>query len=231
MCRHQQRFGHGGQSSTLIYNFKNLFSIVHFYRAGHSMNSLPSQRLARCLSGYRHTLGLVSLTHGKNAKDKIKIESLTQITIRKGLLDDLPELQQLFVDSISSICQNDYDSKQINAWISTIENQKRWQELLTNQFVLVAHHQDILVGFCSLDKGNYIDFLYVHKDYQRQGVAYKLYLEIEQEARRQRQTELASDVSKTARPFFEKVGFRVTNEQRVILKDVELSNYKMTKKL
>jgi putative acetyltransferase len=158
-------------------------------------------------------------------------ENLTQITIRKGRLDDLPELQNLFVNTISNVCQTDYDSKQINAWTSSIENKRRWQDILTNQFVLVSQDKETITGFCTLDNGNYVDLLYVHKDYQRQGIAHKLYFNIEQEAKRQEQTELTSDVSKTARVFFEKVGFQVINEQTVIVKGVELTNYKMTKKL
>ncbi len=161
----------------------------------------------------------------------MNIKSLTQITIRRGRLDDLPELQQLFVDTISNVCQTDYNSIQIKAWISSIENKRRWQDILTNQFVLVARDKEIIAGFCTLDKGNYVDLLYVHKDYQRQGIAHKLYFDIEQEAKRLEQTELIADVSKTARIFFEKVGFQVLNEQTVIVKDVELINYKMTKKL
>ena len=45
MCKHQQRFGLDVQFSALVHNFNNIFSIGHLYRAGHSMNSLPSQIL------------------------------------------------------------------------------------------------------------------------------------------------------------------------------------------
>jgi hypothetical protein len=46
-CKHQQRFGLDVQSSALVHNFNNIFSIGHLYRAGQSMNSLPSQILER----------------------------------------------------------------------------------------------------------------------------------------------------------------------------------------
>ena len=153
------------------------------------------------------------------------------MTIRKGNIDDLAELQQLFVDTVSNVCKVDYNSDQISVWTSSIENEKRWRDILTNQFVLVAQDREKIVGFCTLDNGNYIDLLYIHQNYQRQGIAHKLYSDIEKEARRQRQTELTSDVSKTARPFFEKVGFKMLKEQSISLKGVELTNYKMTKGL
>lgn len=54
-------------------------------------------------------------------------------------------------------------------------------------------------------------------------------LKIEKEAKRKNQRELISDVSKTARPFFESVGFKVTKEQTVKIKSVDLTNYRMTK--
>lgn len=151
--------------------------------------------------------------------------------IRKGQIEDLTELQQLFVDTIKNICKTDYNSEQINVWASSIENSQRWQDIVTKQFLIVAQDNGKIIGFCSLDNGNYIDLLYVHKDYQRQGIAHKLYADIEKEATRQDQTKLTSDVSKTARPFFESIGFKVVSEQTVMRQSVELTNFKMTKKL
>ena len=85
--------------------------------------------------------------------------------------------------------------------------------------------------FCSLDKGNYLDFLYIHKDFQQQGIAKNLYIEIEKEAKRQEQNTLTSDVSKTPRPFFEKVGFGIIAEQTVEVEGIKLTNFKMAKRI
>lgn len=154
-----------------------------------------------------------------------------QITIRQGQPADLTELQQLFADTVSTICKADYNDEQLKVWMSGIENKERWQDLLQNQFLLVALNKEKIIGFCSLDRGNYIDFLYVHKNYQGQGVARRLYTDIEEEAKRQGQTFLTSDVSKTARRFFEKSGFNVLTEQTVVRKGVTFNNFKMRKDL
>jgi len=45
ICKHQQRFGLDVQCLALVHNFNNIFSNGHLYRAGQSMNSLPSQIL------------------------------------------------------------------------------------------------------------------------------------------------------------------------------------------
>ncbi|UOX34217.1 GNAT family N-acetyltransferase [Flavobacterium sediminilitoris] len=153
------------------------------------------------------------------------------ITIRFGQLSDLEILQFLFVETINSTCQKDYTKEQLEAWISGVENKDRWVNIITNQYLLIAENNDVIVGFCSLDNGNYIDLLFIHKDFQRQGIAHTLYLTIEKEAKKQNQILLTADVSKTAKPFFEKIGFNVATEQIVIKKGIELINYKMKKEL
>lgn len=158
----------------------------------------------------------------------------TKFTIRKGQLSDLAELQKLFLDTITEICKADYNEDQIDAWISDTkknENRQRWTDMLVKQIVLVAIIKNKIVGFIALQNGNFIDFLFVHKNYQRKGIADSLYENIENEARRQNQFSLTSNVSKTARPFFEKVGFEVTKEQTVVRQNVELTNFKMEKKI
>lgn len=170
---------------------------------------------------------ITTTTQWQTASNKTRLR--IRMTIRKGNINDLDNLQKLFIDTITEVCKKDYNSKQISVWTASVENKKRWQDILTNQFVLVAEQESQIVGFATLDKGNYLDLLYVHKEYQRQGIALKLYTDIENEARRQGRTGLTSDVSKTARPFFESIGFEVVTEQIVVRQNIELTNFKMTK--
>lgn len=156
---------------------------------------------------------------------------MEEITLRKGKLDDLAELQQLVVDTVNSVCRKDYNQRQIEAWVSGIENVERWRKILISQFVLVALYKNKMVGFISLAHENLIDMLYVHRDFQRHGIARKLYVEIEREAERQKQIELTSDISKTAKPFFEKMGFNIVKKQRIPRRGVEIINFKMLKSL
>lgn len=151
--------------------------------------------------------------------------------LRNGKLEDLTELQQLFVDTVKAICRNDYNAEQIKVWTSGVENIERWERILKTQYVLVAEKENKIVGFATLENGNYIDLFYVHKDFERKGIAKKLYKKIEAETRRQQQTKLTSDVSKTAKPFFKHIGFEEIKEQKIIRKDVELINFKMIKEL
>jgi putative acetyltransferase len=157
--------------------------------------------------------------------------SNSKISIRFPELSDLAEMQKMFVDTISTICIEDYSPEQIKVWISLTENTQRWTDKLTSQYFLVAELDNKIVGYASLENNDYLDLLYVHKDYQRQGIADRLYSEIEKEAIKRKATVLSSDVSKTARRFFEQKGFETVAAQTNIIKDVEIINYKMTKKL
>jgi putative acetyltransferase len=134
-------------------------------------------------------------------------------------------------DTVAVICKNDYDELQREIWGSSIHHEQRGLDIVNNQYLLVAHYQEKVVGFCSLENGNYIDLMYVHKDYQRQGIAQKLYSEIENQATKLGQTELTSDVSITALPFFEKAGFRILSDQIVVKNGTEFRNFKMTKRI
>lgn len=156
---------------------------------------------------------------------------ISNLTIRRGEPGDLPALQQLFVDTVTSVCCHDYNDRQIEAWTSGVENRDRWNDIITSQFLLVASDQQQIVGFCSLANENHVDLLFVHKDYQRRGIANRLYAGIEQQAINLGQKQLSSDVSKTARLFFEKMGFDLITPQTVIRHGIELVNFRMIKDL
>ena len=155
----------------------------------------------------------------------------TGLTLRKGVLKDLQEILILFSGTIETVCANDYNNEQIVAWISSVNNTGRWHRLIENQYFIVAVLNQKIVGFASLAHGDYIDVLYVHKDFQRQGIAQQLYNALETEATTHKNTILTADVSKTAKPFFEANGFKVIAEQIQIRTEVEIPNYNMRKDL
>lgn len=150
--------------------------------------------------------------------------------LRFAQYSDLPEMQHLYVDTIKNVCNKDYDAAQIAVWTSSVENTERWHNVLRHQIVIIAEKNNKMVGYGTL-KDNYIDFFYIHKDFQRQGIADKILAQIESQAQKSGHSSLSSDVSITARPFFEKKGFAVLKEQQNIRKGIELINYKMEKQL
>lgn len=103
---------------------------------------------------------------------------------------------------------------------------------LTEQFFIKATHNEKLVGFSSLATDGYLDFMFVHKDYQRQGIANNLLRKFENKAKEQGNSLIYSDVSITVRDFFEHNGYRVEKQQlKKKSKEKELINFRMTKKM
>jgi len=161
-----------------------------------------------------------------------KIQTKTMgLILRKGVLQDLQEMLILFSETIATVCADNYNNEQIAAWVLSVNNHGRWHRLIEDQYFIVAMLNQKMVGFASLNHGNYVDVMYVHKDFQRQGIAQKLYTTLEDEARRLERTFVTADVSKTAKPFFEANGFKVIAEQIQIRTEVEIPNYNMKKDL
>jgi len=145
-----------------------------------------------------------------------------KIELRQANLDDLEEMQTLFVETIKSTCINDYNKEQINVWTSSVKNKERWKSILNNQYFLIAEIDNKIVGYGSLENGNYLDFMYVHKDYLRQGIANLLFENLKNESIKLGFDRLTSDVSKTARPFFETKGFRIMKENKNVMKSLTI---------
>lgn len=149
--------------------------------------------------------------------------------LKKARISDLQQMQELFVQTIETVCTEDYTEKQLKIWSSAASNTARWENIIHEQKVILSSDGSVITGFGTLRDYTYIDMLYVHKDYQGRGVASLIYREIEQAALSVGSVSLTSDVSITAKPFFQSRGFRVIAEQRNILQRVEIINYKMQK--
>jgi putative acetyltransferase len=133
-----------------------------------------------------------------------------KILIRSADENDLPAITELFRTTIQSINSKDYTPEQIEVWSAGADNTEKWAESIKNQYFIVAEIEGVIAGFGSITPGRYLDFMYVHKDYQRLGVARALLNEIERKASEQKNAEIYSHVSKTAKGFFEKMGYIYT---------------------
>ena len=87
-----------------------------------------------------------------------------------------------------------------------------------------------IVGFANRD-GEYFDCLYVHKDYQRRGVAKALAERIEGRAAAEGHAKIRTNASLTARPFFEQRGYAVVRRQCVHRAGQVLVNFAMERSI
>lgn len=154
------------------------------------------------------------------------------VNIRQALISDIPELKELYQNTVLNINRKDYSQEEVEDWASCGDDINRFVELFAEQYYIVAiDEQDKIVGFASVNDSGYMHTLFVHQDCQRQGIATLLYNHLKKYAQARGAKRLSSEVSITAKPFFEKQGFHVDEVQNRRANNLCLINYKMSKAL
>ncbi len=154
--------------------------------------------------------------------------------IRKAEEKDVEGISELYYGTVRSINSKDYSEKEIEVWSSSAFNFERWKKNIAEQYFLVAEEEEednLIIGFSSITPEGYLDFMYVHKDFQRRGVASGLLSGIEEKASEQNNEEIYYHVSRTAKEFFEKSGYVYSGDNTETFKGVVFVNNIMIKKM
>ena len=132
----------------------------------------------------------------------------TDFTIRQAQQSDAVALKELFQNTVLVINRRDYSQAEVEDWASCGNNLSNIKERIeTHYFVVAVNQQSQIVGFSSITPQGYLHSMFVHKDFQGEGIATMLLEEIERYAITAGITRITSEVSLTARPFFEKKGY------------------------
>ena len=145
--------------------------------------------------------------------------------LREYITSDCEQLSKLFFQTVHSVNAKDYTKEQLNVWATGTVDLKEWDKSFTEHYTVVAIDNNIIVGFGDIDKTGYLDRLYVHADYQGKGVATAICNRLEQAV----QGKITTHASITAKPFFEKRGYKVVKEQQVERQGIYLINFCMEK--
>ena len=146
--------------------------------------------------------------------------------IRKYTPSDCEPITELFYQTVHSVNAKDYTNEQLNAWATGSVDLEKWNRSLQEHYSVVAVDNDIIVGFGDIDATGYLDRLYVHKDYQRCGIASAICDNLENAVNTDK---ITTHASITAKPFFMHRGYSVVKEQQVIRNGVALINYVIIK--
>jgi putative acetyltransferase len=140
-------------------------------------------------------------------------------------------LFEVFYSAIHLIARNDYSEKQLNAWASLDLDRKIWVKRINGINPFVAEIDAKPVGYADVQRNGYIDHFFVSGNHPRKGVGTALMEAIHSESKRLSITELTSNVSLTAQPFFERFGFVVVEQRKPVIRGVEFLNAFMRKTL
>lgn len=144
--------------------------------------------------------------------------------IRQYKNEDCDKVSKLFYETVHTVNAKDYTTEQLSAWANDVDSLKSRRDDLLKHYTLIAEIDGVIVGFGSIDKSGCLDLLFVHKDYQNQGIATALCNELENGY-----FVIKTYASITAKPFFERRGYAVVKAQKVERLGVILKNYEMKK--
>jgi len=147
------------------------------------------------------------------------------MVIRKYQPSDGRVLAELFYNTVHTVNAKDYTKEQLDAWAPGTVDLEKWNRSFEEHYSLVAVDGGMVIGFGDMDPTGYLDRLYVHSEYQGKGVASAICRQLEQAV----QGTVVTHASITARPFFEKRGYKVVKEQQVERRGIFLTNFVMEK--
>lgn len=147
------------------------------------------------------------------------------MVIRDYQPHDCKELAQLFYHTVHTINARDYTKEQLDVWATGKVDFEKWNQSFLAHYSIVAIDQQIIIGFGDIDSTGYLDRLYIHADFQGKGVATAICNKLEQAV----QGKIITHASVTAKPFFEKRGYKLVKEQQVERKGIFLTNFIMEK--
>ncbi len=150
-----------------------------------------------------------------------------RINVRAYLVDDCTKIIELFKNTVHSINAKDYNKEQLNSWAPAEIDCMVWNKSFLEHYSIVAEKNGIIVGFGDINNSAYFNRLYVHKDYQGQGIATKIADELENHVLEHDIKVITTHASITAKSFFENRGYKVIKEQTVECKGQFLTNFVM----
>ncbi len=153
------------------------------------------------------------------------------IQIRPYRDSDAEEAARIFFDAVHEGTKAFYSPAQRRAWAGEAPEPDDWRRRLGFMTTFVAEMAGAVVGFMTIDRDGLIDLAFVAPTAVGRGIGWRLYQTVEDEARRLGVTRLHSEASLKARPFFERQGFRVVQQQSVKREGIALTNFKMEKLL
>lgn len=148
-----------------------------------------------------------------------------RMIIREYRPSDCRELAELFYNTVHTVNAGDYTEEQLDVWAAGTIDLEKWNQSFQEHYSMVALKDKLIIGFGDMDKTGYLDRLFVHKDYQGEGVGTAICGRLEKAV----PTKVITHASVTAKKFFEKRGYILIKEQQVERQGIVLTNFVMEK--
>jgi putative acetyltransferase len=151
--------------------------------------------------------------------------------IREFRPGDEPALRAVFDSAIHEVAIRDYTQGEVDAWAPRPWDADLWAARMQGIAPFVAERDGEIVGYADVQASGYIDHFFVAASAGGQGVGGLLMRRIHERARELGIAVLASEVSRTAQPFYLHFGFAIVDHHTNVVRGVELAYAAMRKVL
>lgn len=151
------------------------------------------------------------------------------IHIRKYEAKDAHDLWTIHYSTIRNVNIQDYSEVQVEAWAPDNFDPMIWKQKMDSISPFVAEINGEIVGYTDLQENGLIDHFFCHHQFQGKGVGRTLMEHVLKVGKCRNIERFYSEVSITARPFYERFGFQVAKEQIVDIRGEKLRNFVMEK--
>lgn len=158
-------------------------------------------------------------------------ELMLNYKIRKTKIDEMLAVQDVHRRSIIDLCCKDYNQEQIEKWSNVNYNKEIWETSIKEQLHLVVEIDHKIEGFCHSkirdDGKGEIAGLYFSKKISGRGLGKKIFDESMDYLRKNGCTDFVVFATKTAKGFYEKMGFQEVDSCSLNIRGTELICIKM----
>lgn len=149
------------------------------------------------------------------------------ISIRRYRESDAEALWNIYFTTIRKVNIRDYSQSEVEAWAPDNIDLDIWKQDIGALSPFIATVDDKIVGYADLQPTGLIDHFFCNHEHQGQGVGRALMEHLLAIGQAQGINRFYSEVSITARPFYERFGFSVSKEQEVEIRGEKLKNFLM----
>lgn len=132
---------------------------------------------------------------------------------------DWDQVMETYADAVQTLAPPLYRPEQIQAWAAYPTTHAAVHEALGRGYGLVgttADRPSAVEAFALLDPMDRLALLYCRGRSSRKGLATRLVQSLEAHARRAGQSQLRTEASQLSRPLFERLGWRVEEEETIL---------------
>lgn len=144
---------------------------------------------------------------------------------------DISQVTQLLDDSVTILNAEGYSETEAQSMAPNDIHFENWEKTFLQDFTILAESNNSIIGIAQLSRIGHISCFYCHPKSRRQGIGQKLYTALEEYALAKNMPVLHTETTTLNLPFYVKMGFKIVQNQNVLIGGGIEENFIIKKKV